>query len=50
VPPGRIDSSPELEPAPLDLRQEAFEVGYWEQAAEVYYWDGRTFTQYATGD
>jgi hypothetical protein len=50
VPPGRVDSSPELEAAPLDLRHEAFEVGYWEQAAVLYYWDGRAFAEYVTGD
>jgi hypothetical protein len=50
VAPGRIDSTPELEDSVLTLRHEAFEVGYWEQAAVVYYWNGRAFAQYVTGD
>jgi hypothetical protein len=50
VAPGRIDSTPELEDSVLTLRHEAFEVGYWEQAGVLYYWDGRAFAQYVTGD
>jgi hypothetical protein len=50
VAPGRIDSSPELEDRALVLRHPAFEVGYWEQAAVLYYWDGRKFAEYVTGD
>lgn len=50
VAPGRIDSSPELEDSALVLRHPAFEVGYWEQAGVLYYWDGRKFAEYVTGD
>jgi hypothetical protein len=50
VAPGRIDSTPELEDSVLVLRHEAFEVGYWEQAGVLYYWDGRVFAEYITGD
>jgi hypothetical protein len=50
VAPGRIDSSPELEDSAMVLQHDAFEVGYWEQAAVVYYWNGRTFAEYVTGD
>jgi hypothetical protein len=50
VAPGTIDSTPELEDSILTLRHEAFEVGYWEQAGVLYYWDGRAFAQYVTGD
>lgn len=50
VAPGRIDSTPELEDSVLVLRREAFEVGYWEQAGVLYYWDGRVFAEYITGD
>jgi hypothetical protein len=50
VAPGRIDSTPELEDSVLVLRREAFEVGYWEQAAVLYYWNGRVFAEYVTGD
>lgn len=50
VAPGKIDSTPELEDSVLTLRHEAFEVGYWEQAAVVYYWNGGAFAQYVTGD
>jgi hypothetical protein len=50
VAPGRIDSSPELEDSALVLQHAAFEVGYWEQAAVLYYWDGRNFAEYVTGD
>jgi hypothetical protein len=47
---GRIDSTPELEDSVLTLRHDAFEVGYWEQAGVLYYWDGRAFAEYITGD
>jgi hypothetical protein len=50
VAPGKIDSTPELEDSVLALRHEAFEVGYWEQAGVLYYWNGRAFAQYVTGD
>ena len=50
VAPGKIDSTPELEDSVLTLRHEAFEVGYWEQASVLYYWNGRVFAQYVTGD
>ena len=50
VAPGRIDSSPELEDSALVLRHPAFEVGYWEQAGVLYYWDGQKFAEYVTGD
>jgi hypothetical protein len=50
VAPGKIDSTPELEDTVLTLRHDAFEVGYWEQAAVLYYWNGRAFAQYVTGD
>ena len=46
----RIDSSPELEDTALVLQHEAFEVGYWEQASVLYYWDGRGFAKYTTSD
>jgi hypothetical protein len=50
VAPGRIDSSPELEDRALVLQHDAFEVGYWEKAAVLYYWNGRAFAEYVTGD
>jgi hypothetical protein len=50
VAPLRIDSSPELEDTALVLQHEAFEVGYWEQASVLYYWDGRGFAKYTTSD
>jgi hypothetical protein len=46
----RIDSTPELEDSVLTLRHDAFEVGYWEEASVLYYWDGRAFAEYVTGD
>jgi hypothetical protein len=50
VAPGRIDSSPELEDTAIVLKHDAFQVGYWEQAAVLHYWDGQGFAEYVTGD
>jgi hypothetical protein len=50
VAPGPIDSSPELEDSAIVLQHDAFQVGYWEQAAVLYYWNGQAFAEYVTGD
>jgi hypothetical protein len=48
-PPGPVSSAPDLEDRPLNLRNDAFQIGS-EKASMLYHWDGHRFARYTTGD
>lgn len=45
-----IDFDSDKEPTPIDLKNTAIQIVYFEQSAETYYWQGGKYLSVTTGD